>query len=72
RREADLRRAVEHGELRVYFQPEVELRTGRMVGAEALVRWQHPERGPLLPAEFVSLAEDTGLIVPIGRWVLEE
>jgi diguanylate cyclase (GGDEF)-like protein/PAS domain S-box-containing protein len=72
RLEADLRRAIERGQLRVYYQPEVELRTRRVVGVEALVRWQHPERGLISPAEFVSLAEDTGLIIPIGRWVLEE
>ncbi len=72
RLEADLRRAIERGQLRVYYQPEVELRTSRVVGVEALVRWQHPERGLISPAEFVSLAEDTGLILPIGRWVLEE
>jgi diguanylate cyclase (GGDEF)-like protein len=70
--EHDLRRAVPRGELRVYYQPEVEIESGRLVGMEALVRWQHPARGLIAPAEFLSVAEETGLIVPIGRWVMRE
>ena len=70
--EIGLRRALERGELRLVFQPIVDLATERVVGMEALVRWWHPDRGLLPPDVFVPLAEETGLILPIGRWVLEE
>ena len=70
--EADLRTALEHGELHLVFQPIVELQTGGVHGFEALLRWHRPKRGVILPPEFVPLAEQTGLIIPIGRWVLQE
>lgn len=70
--EAELRRAIDNGELRVYYQPIVSLKDGGLSGFEALVRWEHPERGTLRPGVFVPLAEETGLIVPLDRWVLRE
>lgn len=68
--ENDLRRAMERGEFRLHYQPQISNSTGKIMGVEALLRWQHPHRGLLLPATFISLLEDTGLIVTVGDWVL--
>ncbi|BBP05252.1 hypothetical protein TPL01_23970 [Sulfuriferula plumbiphila] len=70
--EASLRRALERHEFVLHYQPKINLHSGTIVGVEALIRWQHPQRGLLAPAQFVTIAEDCGLILPIGRWVLRE
>jgi diguanylate cyclase (GGDEF)-like protein len=70
--EGQLRYALERQELLLYYQPKVNLKTGAITSVEALIRWQHPERGLLLPGQFLTIAEDTGMIVAIGHWVLRE
>jgi diguanylate cyclase (GGDEF)-like protein/PAS domain S-box-containing protein len=70
--EESLRRALERSEFVVHYQPRIDLRTGVITGAEALLRWNHPVRGPVPPTQFIPVAEDCGLILPIGKWVLRE
>ncbi len=66
-----MRHAIEHEELELHYQPQVSLNTGRIIGAEAMLRWWHPVRGILAAAEFIEVAEQTGLILQIGQWVFQ-
>jgi EAL domain-containing protein (putative c-di-GMP-specific phosphodiesterase class I) len=70
--EEGLRRALERQEFALHYQPRINLKTGEITGAEALIRWTHPTRGLVSPAQFIPIAEDCGLILPIGKWVLRE
>ena len=70
--ESRLRRAIQRGEFELYYQPKIDLRTNEVAGAEALIRWRHPELGMVPPMQFIPIAEDSGLIIPIGEWVLHQ
>jgi predicted signal transduction protein with EAL and GGDEF domain len=70
--ETEIRRAVERGEFRMFYQPIIEIQSGKTIGFESLVRWQHPERGIVSPDDFIPIAEETGQIIPLGEWVLRE
>lgn len=69
RLESDLRKALDRNQFRLHFQPKVNIQTGKIVGAEGLLRWEHPEKGPVSPNEFIPIAEESGLILPMGEWV---
>ncbi|MGH1371956.1 MAG: EAL domain-containing protein [Cellvibrionaceae bacterium] len=70
--EGELHKALAHGQFELYFQPKVDVESGRVLGAEALLRWQHPERGMISPGEFIPILEASGLMVDVGRWIIEE
>ncbi len=70
--ERDIKKAVARNEFLLYYQPQLDIKTGRLIGFEALIRWQHPERGMVSPAKFIPIAEDTGVIIQIGNWVFKE
>ena len=66
----DLRTGLEQGQFFLHYQPQIDIKSGRVVGAEALVRWMHPDQGVIMPELFIPVAEDSGLIMPIGEWIL--
>lgn len=70
--ESSLRRALDRGELLLHYQPQADIHTGEIIGAEVLIRWKHPDLGMVSPGQFIPMAEDTGLIVPIGQWVMDQ
>lgn len=70
--EGDLHRALEEGQFKLFFQPKVDTHTGKMIGAEALIRWHHPDKGMISPAEFIPVLEESGMIIDVGQWVLED
>ena len=72
RLEGDLRRAIPEGQLELEFQPQVDLTTGEVIGVECLLRWSHPTKGRVPPDQFIHLAEESGLIIPIGDWVIRQ
>src|SRR3984893_19003214 len=70
--ELDLRKAIANGEFELFYQPQGDVQTRRVNGFEALIRWRHPQRGVVSPSDFIGVAEDTGLIVPLGAWGLQQ